>query len=59
MHAQQADVAYNLGKAEEYRKKAEAATDAGMQAAFRAIVREYLARARALDLGPSRRPEPK
>jgi hypothetical protein len=45
----QKDVAYNLGKAEEYRKKADAATDARMKAAFEAVVREYLAKARELD----------
>jgi hypothetical protein len=49
MHDEQNDVDYNLRKAEEYGKKAGEATDPRMKAAFRAIVREYLAKARALD----------
>jgi hypothetical protein len=49
MHDEQNDVYYNLRKAEEYGKKAGEATDPRMKAAFRAIVREYLAKARALD----------
>jgi hypothetical protein len=49
MPDEQKDVAYNLRKAEEYGKKAGAATDPRMKAAFRAIVREYLAKARALE----------
>jgi hypothetical protein len=46
MRDQQQEVAFNLGKAEEYRKKADAATDPRMKAAFNAVVREYLAKAR-------------
>ena len=49
MHDEQNDVDYNLRKAEEYGKKAGEATDPRMKAAFRAVVRDYLARARALD----------
>jgi hypothetical protein len=49
MRDQQKEVAFNLGKAEEYRKKADAATDPRMKAAFKAVVREYLAKARAAD----------
>jgi hypothetical protein len=49
MRDQQKDVAHNLAKAAEFRKKADAATDARMKAAFMAVVREYLAKARALD----------
>jgi hypothetical protein len=46
MRDQQKDVAHNLAKAEEYRKKADAATDPRMKAAFDAVVREYLEKAR-------------
>jgi hypothetical protein len=47
MRDQQKEVAFNLRKAEEYRLKAEAATEPRMKAAFNAVVREYLERARA------------
>jgi hypothetical protein len=47
MRDQQQEVAFNLRKAEEYRLKAEAATEPRMRAAFNAVVREYLERARA------------
>ena len=50
MPDQQKEVAHNLGKAEEYRKKADAATDPQMRAAFLAVEREYLAKARKLAL---------
>ncbi len=43
------ELAHNLSKVAEYRRKAEAATDARMKAAFQAVAREFLARARALD----------
>jgi hypothetical protein len=46
MRDQQQEVAFNLRKAEEYRQKAEAATEPRMKAAFNAVVREYLERAR-------------
>jgi hypothetical protein len=49
MHDQQKDVAHNLAKAEEFRRKADAAADPRMKAAFMAVVREYLTKARALD----------
>ena len=49
MRDEQKDLVFNLRKAEEYGKKAGEATDPRMKAAFRAIVREYLAKARALD----------
>lgn len=49
MHDEQKDMDYNLRKAVEYGKKAGEATDPRMKAAFRAIVREYLAKARALE----------
>jgi hypothetical protein len=48
MPDQQKDVAHNLGKAEEYRKKADAASDPRMRAAYLAVEREYLAKARKL-----------
>jgi hypothetical protein len=47
MRDQQKEVAFNLRKAEEFRKKAEAASDPRMRAAFNAVVREYLERARS------------
>ena len=46
MRDQQQEVAFNLRKAEEYRQKAEVATEPRMKAAFNAVVREYLERAR-------------
>jgi hypothetical protein len=46
MRDQQQEVAFNLRKAEEYRQKADAATEPRMKAAFSAVVREYLERAR-------------
>ena len=46
MRDQQKEVTFNLRKAEEYRQKAEAATEPRMKAAFNAVVREYLERAR-------------
>jgi hypothetical protein len=46
MRDQQKEVAFNLSKAEEYRKKADAATEPRMKGAFNAVVREYLAKAR-------------
>ena len=47
MRDQQQEVAFNLRKAEEYRLKADAAIEPRMKAAFNAVVREYLERARA------------
>jgi hypothetical protein len=47
MRDQQQEVAFNLRKAEEYRQKADAATEPRMKAAFNAVVRQYLERARA------------
>ena len=49
MRDEQKDLVFNLRKAEEYGKKAGEATDPRMKAAFRAVVREYLAKARALE----------
>lgn len=42
-------LAYYLGKAEEYRKKAEAENEPGLRAALEAVAREYTAKARKLD----------
>ena len=50
MRDQPKEVAFNLAKAEEYRKKADAATEPRMKAAFNAVVREYLEKARACAL---------
>ena len=49
MRQEQKHSAYFLGKAEEYRKKADAATSPLMKATFEAIVQEYMRRARELD----------
>jgi hypothetical protein len=43
------DAAYYLGEAEKYRKKAEAASEPGLTAAFETVAREYMAKARELD----------
>jgi hypothetical protein len=45
----QEDLAYLLGKAEDYRKKAKAVSDPGLKAALEAVAREYMAKARKLD----------
>ena len=49
MDEEQKDLAYYLGKAEEYRKKAEAALEPGLKAALEAVAREYIKKARELD----------
>jgi hypothetical protein len=43
------DLSYCLGKAAEYRKKAEQAEDPRLKAALESVYREYMARARELD----------
>jgi hypothetical protein len=43
------DLAYYLGKAEEYRNKANAVSEPGLKAALEAVAREYMAKARELD----------
>jgi hypothetical protein len=47
------DLAYYLGKAEDYRKKAQAVSEPGLKAALEAVAREYLAKACELDPSPS------
>jgi hypothetical protein len=43
------DLTYYLGKAEDYRKKANAVSEPGLKAALEAVAREYMAKARELD----------
>jgi hypothetical protein len=43
------DMAYFRGKAEKFRKKAEAVSEPGLKAAFEAVAREYMAKAQELD----------
>jgi len=43
------DLAYYLGKAEDYRRKAKAVREPGLKAALEAVAREYMAKARELD----------
>jgi len=49
MNDEQKDLAYYLGKAEDYRTKAKAVSEPGLKAALEAVAREYLAKARELD----------
>ena len=42
-------MAYYLGKAENYREKANAAGDPRLKAALEAVAREYMTKARELD----------
>ncbi len=49
MSDEQKDLAYYLGKAENYRKKAEAVSEPGLKAALEAVARNYMAKARELD----------
>ena len=49
MHDERKDLAYYLGKAEDYRKKAKAVSEPGLKAALEAVAREYMAKARELD----------
>jgi hypothetical protein len=43
------DLAYYLGKAEDYRRKAKAVREPGLKAALEEVVQEYMAKARELD----------
>jgi hypothetical protein len=43
------DLAYYLGKAEDYRKKAKVVSEPGLKAALEAVAREYMVKARELD----------
>ena len=49
MGDEQEDLAYLLGKVEDYRKKAKAVSEPGLKAALEAVAREYMAKARELD----------
>lgn len=49
MGDEQEDVAYLLGKAEDYRSKAKAVSEPGLKAALEAVARQYMAKARVLD----------
>jgi hypothetical protein len=49
MGNEQEDLAYLLGKVEDYRKKAKAVSEPGLKAALEAVAREYLLKARELD----------
>ena len=49
MGDEQEGLAYLLGKAEDYRKKAKAVSEPGLKAALEAVARRYLLRARELD----------
>jgi len=49
MNDEQKDLAYYLGKAEDYRTKAKVVSEPGLKAALEAVAREYLAKARELD----------
>ena len=49
MGDKQEDLAYLLGKAEDYRRKAKAVSEPGLKAALEAVAREYLLKARELD----------
>jgi hypothetical protein len=43
------DLAYYLGKVEDYRKKAKAVSEPRLKAALEAVAREYMAKAREID----------
>ena len=49
MPEEQKDLAYYLGKAEDYRRKANAVREPGLKAALEAVAQEYMAKARELD----------
>jgi hypothetical protein len=51
------DLAYYLGKAEDYRKKAQAVSEPRLKAALEAVAREYMAKARELDPSASSKGE--
>jgi len=56
MRDERKDLAYFLGKAEDYRQKAKAVSEPSLKAALDAVAREYMAKARELDpiLSPNR-----
>jgi hypothetical protein len=49
MGDEQEDLAYLLGKAEDYLMKAKAVSEPGLKAALEAVAREYMLKARKLD----------
>ena len=49
MPEERKDLAYYLGKAENYRRKANAVREPGLKAALEAVARRYMAKARELD----------
>ena len=49
MPEERKDLAYYLGKAEDYRKKANVVREPGLKAALEAVARQYMAKARELD----------
>ena len=49
MRDEQKHLAYYLGKAEDYRKKASVVSEPRLKAALNAVVRECMAKARELD----------
>ena len=49
MGDEQEDLAYLLGKVEDYRKKAKAVSEPRLKAALEAVAREYMLKARKLD----------
>ena len=49
MPKERKDLAYYLGKAEDYRKKAKVVSEPGLKAALEAVAREYMVKARELD----------
>ena len=48
MPEERKDLAYYLGKAEDYRRKAKAVREPGLKAALEEVVQEYMAKAREL-----------
>lgn len=49
MPEERKDLTYYLGKAEDYRRKANAVREPGLKAALEAVARQYMAKARELD----------
>ena len=49
MPEERKDLAYYLGKAEDYRRKAKAVREPGLKAALEEVAQEYMAKARELD----------
>ena len=49
MPEERKDLTFYLGKAEDYRRKANAVSEPGLKAALEAVARQYMAKARELD----------